>query len=59
MLTVPPNTIFATSSVLSSVTRRPATMTGSRPSSLLTAFIWGPPPWITTTRMPNEWSRPS
>ena len=50
---LPTSTICATSRVSSSVTRRPATNFGSLPSAFIFSVISGPPPWTSTTRMPD------
>ncbi len=52
--TLPTRTIRAMSSVSASVTRRPSRNSDSLPSLAMSAPIWGPPPWTTTTRMPDR-----
>src|SRR5690606_30026222 len=56
VLICPFRTIVATSSVASSVTRRPSTKRLESPSRSDSWVAWGPPPCTSTTRMPT-WCR--
>ena len=49
-LTLPATIIFMTSSVSSSVTRRPPTIFGVWPRRFCSSVACGPPPWTMTTR---------
>ena len=53
-LTLPISTIWATSSVSASVTRRPSTNSVSLPMRRSHSPICGPPPCTTTGRMPTR-----
>ena len=54
VLTAPLSVSTATSSVRWSVTRRPSIMVVESPSFSESAVVCGPPPWTSTTRMPNS-----
>jgi hypothetical protein len=53
LLTLPTRTIFATSTVSASLTRRPPTNCTGRPRRSMYAVISGPPPWTTIGLIPT------
>src|SRR5437588_1095361 len=57
LFTFPTRTIFATSTVASSETRRPSTNSTGIPSRCMYSVIPGPPPWTTIGFMPTYFSR--
>ena len=56
-LILPSRTIFATSTVSGSETRRPSWKRTSMPSFSMYSVISGPPPWTITGFMPTYLSR--
>src|SRR3954454_11203737 len=53
LFTLPTRTIFATSTVSASLTRRPPTNCTGRPRRSMKLVISGPPPWTTTGLIPT------
>jgi hypothetical protein len=57
LFTVPPSTISTTSIASGEVTRSPSFRSVGMFSRSSIRSICGPPPWITTGRIPTCWSR--